>query len=284
MNMTFRMMPLHSLAIICCLLFSVPFYAKDKKDDKAAAMVLLWPDQNSPTLRLSFGKFQQLAAYNGQLSLESNVLIENMSGKRIPQASFTVYMTDKGGVRIGDGVLSVSDLDSGQAAKVAFQVMSVGIPASLKLVARNDSSGVPTSVKTMPLKVVSVPPGATLKVDGRDQGFTPATIRLTAGTHTLAFSKEGYASGSTPVEIKPDEAPGGSITFELGGLSRDNVELRDGKVLQGDVLSVSMTSVVVRVDGKDQTYDRNQVEKIILVERETVQQPATVQPAAPQPK
>jgi hypothetical protein len=278
------MMPHHSLAIICCLLFTVPFYAKDKKDDKAAAMVLLWPDQNSPALRLSFGKFQQLAAYNGQLSLESNVLIENTSGKRIPQASFTVYMTDKGGVRIGDGVLSVSDLDSGQAARVAFQVMSVGIPASLKLVARNDSSGVPTSVKTMPLKVVSVPPGANLKVDGRDQGFTPATVRLTVGPHTLVFSKEGYASGSIPVEIKPDEAPGGSITFELGGLSRDNVELRDGKVLQGDVLSVSMTSVVVRVDGKDQSYDRNQVRKIILVERETAQQPATVQPATPQPK
>jgi len=277
-------MPHHSLAIICCLLFTVPFYAKDKKDDKAAAMVLLWPDQNSPALRLSFGKFQQLAAYNGQLSLESNVLIENTSGKRIPQASFTVYMTDKGGVRIGDGVLSVSDLDSGQAARVAFQVMSVGIPASLKLVARNDSSGVPTSVKTMPLKVVSVPPGANLKVDGRDQGFTPATVRLTVGPHTLVFSKEGYASGSIPVEIKPDEAPGGSITFELGGLSRDNVELRDGKVLQGDVLSVSMTSVVVRVDGKDQSYDRNQVRKIILVERETAQQPATVQPATPQPK
>lgn len=284
MKMTSRMMTLHSLAIICCLLFSVPFYAKDKKDDKAAAMVLLWPDQNSPTLRLSFGKFQQLAAYNGQLSRESNVLIENMSGKRIPQASFTVYMADKGGVRIGDGVLSISDLDPGQSARVAFQIMSVGIPASVKLVARNDSSGVPTSVKTMALKVVSVPPGAALKVDGRDQGFTPATIRLTVGAHTLAFSKEGYASGSTPVDIKPDEAAGASIPFELGGLTRDNVELRDGKVLQGNVLSVSMTCVVVRIDGKDQTYDRNQVQKIILVERETVQLPATVQPAAPQPK
>jgi hypothetical protein len=284
MNMTSRMKPLHSLAIICCLLFSVPFNAKDKKDDKAAAMVLLWPDQNSPTLRLSFGKFQQLAAYDGQLSLESNVLIENMSGKRIPQASFTVYMTDKGGVRIGDGVLSISDLDPGQSARVAFHLMSVGIPAGLKLVARNDESGVPTSVKTIPLKVISVPPGASLKVDGRDQGLTPATVRLSVGPHTLAFSKEGYASGSTPVDMKLDEASGGSITFELGGLSRDNVELRDGKVVQGDVLSVSMTSVVVRVDGKDQSYDRNQVQKIILVERETVQQPATVQAATPQPK
>jgi hypothetical protein len=284
MPVTSRITRLLSVAIACCLLFSVPFYAKDKKDDKPAAMVLLWPDQNSPTLRLSFGKFNQLAAYNGQLSLESNVLIKNMSGKRIPHASLTVYMTDKDGVRIGDGLLSISDLDPGQPARVAFQVMSVGIPASLRLVARDDSSGVPTSLRTVPLKVISVPPGATLKVDGRDQGFAPATIRLTVGSHTLAFSKEGYASGSTPVDIKPDEGPGGSITFELGGLSRDNVELRDGKVLQGDVLSLTMTSVVMRIDGKDQTFDRNQVQRIILVERDTVQQPAVAQPEPSQPK
>jgi len=279
-----RIMLLRAPVIGCCLLFCVASYAKDKKDDKAAGMVLLWPDQNSPTLRLSFGKFNQLATYNGQQSLGSNVLIENMSGKRIPQASFTVYMTDKNGVRIGTGELSVSDLEPGQPARVAFQVMSVGIPASLKLVARDDPSGVPTSLKTVPLKVISVPPGATIKVDGRDQGLTPATIRLTVGNHILAFGKEGYASGSTPVDIKPDEAPGGSITFELGGLSRDNVELRNGKVLQGDVLSLTMTSVVVRVDGMDQTFDRNQVQKIILVERETLQQPAAVQPVPSQPK
>ena len=86
------------------------------------------------------------------------------------------------------------------------------------------------------------------------------------------------------MDIKPDEASGGSITFELGGLSLDNVELRNGARLQGDVLSVSMTSVVLRVDGKDHTYDRNEVEKIILVQRETAQQPLVVQPAATQPK
>lgn len=72
---------------------------------------------------------------------------------------------------------------------------------------------------------------------------------------------------------------GGSVTFELGGLSRDNVELRDGNVLQGDVVSMNMTSIVVRVDGKDQTFDRNQVREIVLVEREVTQQPAVTQPA-----
>src|SRR4029077_17381289 len=110
-----------------------------------------------------------------------------------------------------------------------------------------------------------------------------ATVRVTIGSHTLAFSKEGYASGSTPVDIKPDEAPGGSITFELGGLSHDNIELRGGTVLQGDVLSMNMTSVVVRVDGREQTYDRNLVQKIILVERVTTQQPPVTQPVPAKP-
>lgn len=266
---------------VCLLLLAPPVFAKDKKDKSEPPMVMFWPDQANPTIKLTFEKFTEMAVYNGQRSLGSHVLVENLSGKRIPQASFTVYLMDKSKVRIGNGNLSFSDLDAGQRAMLAFQVFSVGTPASLSLVARNDASGIPTSLKTVPLKVITVPSGATLKVDGRDEGITPATVRLTVGNHLLAFSKEGYASGNFPVEIKPDEAPGGSITIELGGLSRDNLELRNGTVIQGDVLSVNMTSVTIRVDGKDQTYDRNQVQKIILVERDTAPQPITV-PATPQ--
>jgi len=266
------MMKRRQLAIALCLAFLVPFtFAKEKKD-AAQPIILLWPDENNPTLRVTFGRFTQLAAYNGQLSLESPVLIENMSGKRIPEASLTVYMMDKDGVRVGDGMLSTNDLEPGQQVRVAFQVFSVGIPVRLKLVARNNSSGVPTSLKTVPLKVISVPPAANLKVDGRDVGITPITVPMGVGNHTLSFSKEGYATGSTPVDIKADEAPGGSITFELGGLAEDNVELRDGTVLKGDVLSLSTTQVQLRVNGKDQTYERNQVRKIILVQRESVPQ------------
>jgi hypothetical protein len=272
------------IVIVCCPLAVSLLFAKDKRDKDKPDMVLLWPNEASPTLKLSFEKFTQLAGYQGQLSLESHVLIENMSGKRIPHASFTVYLLDKQRVRIGNGNIDFSDLDSGQQAKLNFQVFAVGIPATLSLVAHNDSEGIPTSLKTVPLKVISVPPGATLKVDGKDQGIAPTTVRLTVGNHILGFSKEGYASGTTPVDIKPDEAPGGSISFELGGLSRDQLELRSGRVVQGDVLSLTMTTVAMRVDGQDQTFDRNQVRQIILVQRETVQQPAVTQPVAAPPK
>src|SRR5260370_31673896 len=113
--------------------------------------------------------------------------------------------------------------------------------------------------------------------------MTPVMVKLTIGSHNLDLTKEGYAPGATPLEITPDELPGGSITVELGGLSRDTVELRDGSVVLGDVISLSMTQVVVRVDGRDQAYDRNQVKRLTLVEREVVQQPAVVQPAQPHP-
>jgi hypothetical protein len=274
-----------AIFVACCLLLPTYFAAaKDKKDkDKSEpSIVMEWPDHANPAIKLTFGRFNQLASYNGQLSLESHVLVENVSGKRIPQASFTVYLLDNAKVRIGNGMLGFSDLEAGEQARLSFQVFSLGIPTTLSLVAHTDANGIPTSLKTTPLKVISVPPGAILKVDGHDVGSTPATLRLTIGNHVLGFSKEGYASGTTPVEIKADDAPGGSITFELGGLSRDNVELHNGTVLQGDVLSLNMTSIVVRVDGKDQTYDRNQVEKIILVQRQAVEQPAVVQPAPAQ--
>jgi hypothetical protein len=77
------------------------------------------------------------------------------------------------------------------------------------LAARNNSAGIPTSLKTVGVKVISVPTAATLKVDGREEGFTPATVNLTIGKHILEFSKDGYATGSTPVDVKPDEATGG---------------------------------------------------------------------------
>jgi hypothetical protein len=272
------------LTIALCVVLATSFiYAKDKKDKDEPSIVMLWPDQASPTLKLTFEKFVQLGSYNGQLSLESHVMVENTSGKRIPLASFTIYLLDKDKVRIGNGTLNITDLDPGQQVKLPFQVASLGIPASLSLVARTDAAGIPTSLRTIPLKVISVPAGANLKVDGHDEGFTPATVRLTVGNHTLSFSKEGYASGSTPVDIKPDEAAGGSITFELGGLSQDSIELRGGTVLQGDVISMTMTSIVVRVDGKEQTFDRNQVHKIILVERITTEQPPLIEPVPVKP-
>lgn len=218
-----------------------------------------------------------MSSYAGQNTFVADVTVQNLTDKPIPHAVFTVYLSDKGNVRIGDAMLQVSDLNPGQIARLPFQFNAVGMPANLVISAKKDM----LAGKTVTLTIISVPPGADLKIDGHEAGRTPALVKLTVGSHVVDLSKNGYAPGSTPVEITADELPGGSITIGLGGLYRDTVELRDGTSVVGDVLSLSMTSVIVRVNGADQTYDRNRVKKIILVERQVVPESTVVQPEAP---
>jgi hypothetical protein len=250
------------------LIVIITRFATAKDND----IVMMWPSTGTATLKATFGRFREVSSsYSGQHDYAEDVTVENVSSKNIPFASFTIYLLDKNKVRIADTILQIKDLGPGQQVKEPLQFHASGIPASVNLVARNDGSGVPTSLKTIPIKIISVPVGARLKIDGQEVGMTPYSANLRVGSHTLEFSREGYATGSTPLEVAPDELPGGSITFELGGLSKDTVELRDGTTLLCDVLAMSMAQITVRVAGQDQTYDRNRVKKIILVEREVIQ-------------
>src|SRR5437016_1294265 len=70
-------------------------------------------------------------------------------------------------------------------------------------------------------------------------------------------------------EVGPNDVSGGNINYELGMSSRDTVELRDGSILNGDLESVSATEVVVFIGGNAQHLNRNQVKRILLVERDT---------------
>jgi hypothetical protein len=257
------------------LLLALPGFASAKDKGKDNDLVLMWPSAGVATLKVTFSKFREVSSYGGQHDFTQDVTVENVSSKSIPFASFTVYLLDKNKVRIADTILQVRDLGPAQQVRVPLQFHTSGMPSSVNLVARNDTNGVPTSLKTVPIKIISVPSGANLKIDGQEAGVTPYSGNLRIGSHTLEFSKEGYSAGSTPLDVAPDELPGGSITFELGGLSKDTVELRNGTVLLCDVISMSMTQIVVSVAGQTQTYDRNQVKKMILVERESVQQPAS---------
>lgn len=260
------------------LLLLFPFIASAKDKIKDTDFTILWPNASAPTLKATFGRFREVSSYGGQHEFTEDVTVENVSSKNSPFASFTVYMLDKDKVRIADTILEVKDLGPAQQVRVPLQFHTSGFPASVNLVARSDANGAPTSLKTIPIKIVSVPSGANLRIDGQEVGVTPYTAKLRVGSHTLEFRKEGYSAGSTPIDIGPDELPGGSISFELGGLSKDTVELRNGTVLLCDVISMSMTQIVVRVEGQTQTYDRNQVKKLFLVERESVQQPPIAQP------
>ena len=237
----------------------------------AAQITVSWPTADKPSLKLTFDKFVQSGIVNGEGIFVSEVTAQNVSDQGMPRSVFTVFITDQNGIRIGRARLQLPEIAPYRSQKAQVQFSATGTPAGVSLLAG----------KTIPLKVVSVPPGATFKVDGEDQGVTPKLVDFTIGTHTIEFSKEGFATGSTPLDVGADELPGGSVSFELGGLSQDTVELRDGTTVLADVMSVSLSSVTLRVDGKEQKYDRNQVKKIILVERITTQQPAVTQPVQP---
>jgi len=252
--------------VLLCLLLLMASFCPAQAD---FPIILSWPD-DQPTLKFVFGKYQQSGIVDGQGIFVSDVTVQNLSHQTVPHSVFTVFVSDKNGVRIGRGLLRLPEIASKRSEKAQLQFSVAGTPVGLKLL----------SGRTIPLKVVSVPPGAALKVDRQDYGMTPIVVDFTIGMHTLDLNKEGYAPGNTPLEVTADELPGGSVTFELGGMSRDTVELRDGTTLLGDVLSMSLDTMVVRVDGKDQKYDRNQVKKLFLVQRVVSEQPAVTSPAA----
>lgn len=102
--------------------------------------------------------------------------------------------------------------------------------------------------------------------------MTPIAAQLVPGSHTLTFTKEGYNPGTFPMVIAPDQLSGGSVSFELGSAAHDTIELRDGSVINGDLQSVDATQVIVMVGGNAQKFDRNQVKKVLLIEREEAKQ------------
>lgn len=88
--------------------------------------------------------------------------------------------------------------------------------------------------------------------------------------HTLEFSKEGFNTGKFPLEITLRDASGGSVSYELGSAAHDTIELQDGSVLSGDLVSISGMQVQVRIGGNTQTLDRSQIKRILLTERDPV--------------
>jgi hypothetical protein len=85
-----------------------------------------------------------------------------------------------------------------------------------------------------------------LKVDSVEVGTRPKAVHMGVGKHMLEFSKGGFNTGHFPLGVSPTDVSGGSVSYELGALATDTVELRDGSVLSGDLDSVSATEVARR--------------------------------------
>lgn len=234
------------------------------------AQVMNWPQTGTPVVRISLGKSKELSSISSQRNYVIDTAAENLWGKKIAHLGFNLYIYDKNKVRIGDGWITLDNVAPGQTIKFETTVHTVGVPASFELL----PNSLPPELQPLapPRKVTitvnSVPQGAEFKVDGEAAGATPKIVALTVGKHMLEFNKEGFNPGKFPVEIAPDDASGGSVSYELGSAAHDTIELRDGSVLSGDLVSVSGMQVQVRIGGNTQTFDRNQVKRILLTERD----------------
>ena len=250
--------------LISLLFLSIPAWCKDP-----TPLSIVWPESGTPVLRLNFGKLRRSNSVAGQRSYTFEVVAENLWGKRIPKAEFSLHFYDKNQVRIGDGWISISNVDPGEVIKFQSGFQTSGAPESMTIEPQalpNELQGfLPT--KEIQITVNSVPQGAELSVDGISEGITPRQIRVAPGQHVLEFRKQGFNIGHFPLELTADDLSGGSVSYELGATAHDTVELRDGSVLTGDVESMSSTEIVMRIGGTLQRLDRNLVKRLSLVPR-----------------
>ena len=233
-----------------------------------------WPSTGTPVVRFTFGKFKSLQGMGSLRGYVMDTTAQNLSTKVIPSARFTVYLFDKNKVRIGEDAIGLSNVGPGETVKFETTVMASGTPVS---VAIEDSSQIQ---KAVTLTVNSTPQGATLLVDGKEVGLTPRLITVGTGKHTLTFTKDGFTVGNFPLEISPNDVSGGAVSFELGAASFDSVEMRDGSVMNGDLVSIEGMDVEVRVGGTIQHIDRNKIKRVLLVPRDA---PAPQLPPASAP-
>ncbi len=240
-----------------------------------SSIVLEWPE-GKPLVRFTLGKFMKISSVGSQQNWTIEVAAENLWTKPM-SANFSLYAFDANKARVGDGMINLNSVGPHQTVKFALYMQTIGVPTSITI----QPTYLPAELRPLaPPKLVSttiysVPAGANLKVDGKAVGTTPIAIKVSEGKHDLEFSMPGYHTGHFPLMIATDQLNGGTVTFELGGVSYDAVELRDGTVINGDVQYVNATQVAVTVGGELHAYDRNLVKRILLVQREA---PASAPP------
>lgn len=239
------------------LALSMPALAKE-----TPLAVIDWPMTGTPVVRFTFGKFKTLPGMGSLHGYVMDTTAENLSARVIPSARFSVYLFDKAKVRVGEDSIVLNNVGPGETVRFQTTVMASGQPVSVSIQQKTDSA------KTVSLTVNSTPQGALLKVDGAEMGVTPRLINVGIGRHTLSFSKEGFKAGDFPLDIGHDDVSGGSISYELGAAAFDSIEMRDGSVLNGDLVSISGMDVEIRVGGNLQHVDRNRIKRIMLVQRD----------------
>jgi hypothetical protein len=221
-----------------------------------------WPATGTPVIRFTFSKFKELTGGGRLRGFVMDTKAENLSPRAIANARFSVYLFDKNKVRIGEDMIALTNVGAGEIVKFETSVAASGTPVSVSV---QDMAQSPRAIS---MTVNSTPQGAMLKLDGTEVGVTPRIINVNVGRHTLSFSKEGFTAGNFPLEISAADVSGGTVSYELGASAFDSIELRDGSVLNGDLVSISGMDAEIRVGGSIQHVDRNKIKRVMLTQRD----------------
>ena len=247
--------------MLAALMFLMLFMPSALTAKDVPFQVVSWPESGQPAVRFTFSKFKLLTGGVGkEHGYITDTVAENLTDKTIGALNLALYVYDKNNARIGDGSINLTNVGAGQTVKFEITLYATGVPASVSLAS--------TAPHLLSMTVNSVPQGATLRVDGKDAGTTPKIIEVTVGKHMLDFSKEGFTTGHFPLEMGPHDTSGGSVSYEMGTNAKDTIELRDGSVLSGDLISINGMEVQVRIAGATQTIDRNQIKRVLLTQRD----------------
>jgi hypothetical protein len=238
-------------------LLTIPALAKD-----TPLQVIDWPSTGTPTVRFTFGKFKALEGMGSLHGYVMDITAQNLSPRLISVANFSIYLFDKNKVRVGEDVIGLKNLGPGETVKFETTVSTSGAPVAVTL------DNIAQTAKVISLTVTSTPHGAMLQVDGVEAGTTPRIIKVRPGKHILTFTKEGFVKGNFPLELSDDDVSGGTLSYELGAAAYDSIELRDGSVLNGDLVSISGMDVEIRVGGLIQHMDRNKIKRVMLTQRD----------------
>ena len=110
--------------------------------------------------------------------------------------------------RIGEGYVNLTNLGPSESVKFETTLTTAGNPASLSLMPRSlpNELGQYLPPNTIAITVNSVPQGAELKIDGQPAGTTPKIVQVSPGKHILEFNKEGFNTGTFPLEVAANDA------------------------------------------------------------------------------
>jgi len=159
---------LRRLGVVLALLFAaLPVIAKD-----SSLQTIDWPASGTPVVRFTFGKFKSLPGMGNLHGYVMDTTAENLSPRRIPSARFNVYLFDKNKVRVGQDVISITNVGPAEVVKFETTVSTSGQPVSVSI---EESSA---SAKSVSITVNSTPQGAMLAVDGTQAGVTPRMISV----------------------------------------------------------------------------------------------------------